>query len=165
MQAKSIRLLYSEFFEASDWRFYSDKPTSDEDFLAKFGSFKGKHHGVETDAQKIGYKVEFGEKEYSCWLFLLCFLWIRAWVRGTHFYKLSLVLSSLGEIKNWWNLNSPRPKSVNELFLWGSTAGLKGKKLLTFNTVLFSFCWSIWDYRNNRIFNKKSVSLVFLLNN
>ena len=71
----------------------------------------------------------------------------------------------LGEIKNWWHLNSPCPKSVNDLFLWGSTAGLKGKKLLAFNTVLFSFCWSIWDYRNNRIFNKKSVSFVFLLNN
>ena len=73
MEGKSIRLLHGEFFEASDWWFYSDKPKRDEDISAKFGSFKGKHHGEETYAQKIGYKVEFSEKEYSCWLFLLCF--------------------------------------------------------------------------------------------
>ena len=70
----------------------------------------------------------------------------------------------LVEIKKLWNLNTPCITSLNDLLCWGLTEGLKGKRLLAFNTVLFCFCWIVWDYRNNRIFNKKSASFVFLLN-
>ncbi|KAJ9538427.1 hypothetical protein OSB04_031160 [Centaurea solstitialis] len=80
------------------------------------------------------------------------------------FISCPLASSLLADIKIWWNLNSPSPNSVNDLLLWGSSTGFEGKKLLAFNTVLFAFCWIIWDYRNNRIFNKKSASFVFLLN-
>ena len=61
----------------------------------------------------------------------------------------------LVEIKKWWNLITPCLNSLNDLLCWGSTEGLNGKRLLAFNTVLFYFCWIVWDYRNNRIFNKK----------
>ena len=70
----------------------------------------------------------------------------------------------LAEIKKWWNLNSTCPNTINDLMAWGSTVGLKGRNILAFDTVVFSFCWIVWDYRNNRIFNNKLVSFVFLLN-
>ena len=79
---------------------------------------------------------------------------------------LSCPLASLlwKETTRWWNLNHSSPTSIANLLDWGTLNGLKSKQLQAFNTVLFTFCWIIWDYRNNKVFNNKSVSFVFLFN-
>ncbi|KAJ9555388.1 hypothetical protein OSB04_010002 [Centaurea solstitialis] len=72
---------------------------------------------------------------------------------------LSCPLASLlwKEFMKWWNLNLTAPSSISDMMDWGTRNGFKGKQLQAFNTVLLTFCWIIWDYRNNKIFNKQSV--------
>ena len=74
------------------------------------------------------------------------------------FTNCQLARNLVNEIGKWWNLVPPN-SSLEEILNWGLAANMKGDTLQIFSAVLYTFCWQIWNTRNEIVHDKDRSSL------
>ncbi|KAJ9549508.1 hypothetical protein OSB04_022051 [Centaurea solstitialis] len=78
------------------------------------------------------------------------------------FCSCPIIRASLEEFRAWWGVRWPILLSIKDLLRWGSSFGFNGSKLEDFLVALFTWCWSIWNLRNDKVFggNAKDSALL-----
>ena len=79
------------------------------------------------------------------------------------FFTCAVAQKAIGEINKWWGINLPVPASLDVLLNWGSVSGLQSNRLEAFTSVIFTFCWLLWNGRNDLLFNNSAFSVLNFL--